>query len=81
VFNSRPKEEIMLMRYNDGEKTILMTINQPDFDINEVDFITDVNVWDLSVALYMKDGQTIFLADVVEITPCEDEPELVEIEL
>jgi hypothetical protein len=74
----------MLMRYNDGEKTILMTIDEkalPEFNIDQVDFIKDVNEWDTRAALYMNDGETIFIADVVEITPCEDQPELVEIEL
>jgi hypothetical protein len=84
VFNSKPKEEIMLLRYNDGEKTVLMTIDEkalPEFKVDQVDFISDINEWDIRAALYMLDGETIFIADIIDITTCEDEPELVEIKL
>jgi hypothetical protein len=67
----------MLLKYNDGETTFILQTTS--IDLNEIDYLNDINRGDHRTVAYMKDGQTTHTLRIVAEEPSTEEPHLEEL--
>jgi hypothetical protein len=78
VFNQLNKGVIMLMKYNDGETTFILSFNGK-INVDDIDYMNDINQGDKTAAIYMKDGESIVLCDVIAEETSTEEPNMMEL--
>lgn len=65
----------MLFKYNDGETTYILQTST-DINVDQIDYISDMTAESKGAAVYMQDGESIHLMDVIATEQSTEEPHL-----
>lgn len=68
----------MLVKYNDGETTFILQLDAR-LNVDEIDYFMDINPGDKTAAAYARDGESIFIFNVIAEEPSTEEPHMEEL--
>jgi hypothetical protein len=68
----------MLLKYNDGYTTHILQTKE-SLDLDQVDYITDINKGDEYTVAYLLDGETMIKLYVIASEESTEEPHLKEL--